>query len=92
METRQVRVIVRGRVQGVFFRAATREEALRLGVRGWVQNLPDGSVEVCAGGPKKELDRFLAWLKKGPPMSRVAGVEIHDESEARAENTFEVRY
>jgi acylphosphatase len=69
------RFIVSGKVQGVFFRASAREEALRLGLRGWAKNLPDGRVEVIAAGDGAALDDFAAWLREGPPMARVEDLE-----------------
>lgn len=69
------RFIVRGRVQGVFFRASTRERAQRLGLRGHARNLADGSVEVIAAGEAQALDALERWLREGPPMARVERVE-----------------
>jgi acylphosphatase len=60
-----------GKVQGVWFRAATEEQANRLGIVGWVRNLPDGRVEVVACGKEENVARFQAWLKKGPEAARV---------------------
>lgn len=67
----QVRLIVRGRVQGVFFRGATVEEARSLGLTGWVRNLPDGSVEIVAEGKSATLRMLIAWAHVGPPAARV---------------------
>lgn len=69
------RFLVGGRVQGVFFRASTREQALRLGLRGHARNLDDGDVEVIAAGDAQALDRLEAWLRTGPPKARVTRVE-----------------
>lgn len=69
------RFVVSGRVQGVFFRASTREEALRLGLRGHARNLPDGSVEVVACGADAALRELERWLALGPPLASVARVE-----------------
>jgi acylphosphatase len=66
-----VRFLVSGRVQGVFFRASTREEALRLGLTGHARNLPDGAVEVLASGDAAALDALAEWLRQGPPAARV---------------------
>ncbi len=65
---------IRGRVQGVGYRAAARAEALRLGLAGWVRNRADGSVEALARGPAASLDRFEKWCRHGPPAARVDDV------------------
>ncbi len=70
-----MRCIVSGRVQGVFFRAHTRDEAQRIGVTGWVRNLPEGEVEVVACGDETQLDALKAWLWQGPPLARVSRVD-----------------
>ncbi len=70
-----VRCRVYGRVQGVFFRASTAEEANRLGLTGRAVNLPDGSVEVLAFGAPEAVERLRAWLDTGPPLARVERVE-----------------
>jgi acylphosphatase len=75
-DTRALRARVRGRVQGVGFRYSAIREARRLGVRGTVCNLSDGSVEVVAEGGFDRLERFLAWLGKGPPGARVQDVQV----------------
>ena len=69
-----VRCQVGGRVQGVFFRASAREQAQRLGLTGYVRNLPDGRVEVLACGSVKALARLRDWLRTGPPQADVTGV------------------
>ncbi len=66
--------IVRGRVQGVFFRASTREQALKLGVSGYAKNLGNGDVEVLACGSNESLDELQRWLHRGPPSARVESV------------------
>jgi acylphosphatase len=66
--------MVRGRVQGVFFRASTREQALKLGVSGHAKNLADGGVEVLASGSPEALDALHKWLHVGPPSARVESV------------------
>ena len=70
----RARFIVAGRVQGVFFRASTRAEALRLGLEGHARNLADGSVEVVASGSDAALDALERWLQRGPPAARVERV------------------
>lgn len=69
------RFVVSGKVQGVFFRAATREQALRLGLRGYAKNLADGRVEVLAAGDDAAIDALAAWLREGPPRARVDELE-----------------
>lgn len=69
------RFLVHGKVQGVCFRAATRDEARRLGLRGHAKNLADGRVEVLAAGQAAALDALAQWLQRGPPLARVDGVE-----------------
>lgn len=69
-----VRFLVSGYVQGVFFRASTREQALKLGVSGHARNLADGRVEVLASGSAEALEALERWLHEGPPTARVAEV------------------
>lgn len=76
IETR--RWLVSGRVQGVFFREASRQQALPLGLTGHAINLSDGRVEVLAHGPVEALDALESWLAKGPPAARVDAVECVD--------------
>lgn len=68
------RFVVNGKVQGVWFRASTREQALALGLQGHAVNLADGSVEVLACGEAQALDALERWLWQGPPLARVAKV------------------
>jgi len=70
-----MRCVVSGRVQGVWYRGATREKALELGVSGYAVNLADGRVEVLVHGPEKNVAALVQWLGEGPPMARVAAVE-----------------
>lgn len=69
-----VRFLISGKVQGVFFRASTRQQAQRLGLRGHAKNLSDGRVEVLAAGDDDAIDTLERWLHEGPPMARVEGV------------------
>jgi len=70
-----VRYIVSGRVQGVFFRASARDQAVRLGLDGYARNLADGSVEVLACGREAAIAELERWLHQGPPLARVTSVE-----------------
>ena len=68
-------LIVRGRVQGVSYRAWTQNVARRLGLRGWVRNLPDRSVEITAEGERAALEALLAACREGPPSARVSSID-----------------
>ncbi len=70
------RLVIRGLVQGVGFRHATSREAQRLGLRGWVRNRADGSVEAVALGQDRQLDALERWARRGPPAARVDAVEV----------------
>lgn len=66
------RIQVKGKVQGVFFRASTQQEAEKLGIKGWVRNEPDGSVLIEAEGSASAMEAFLAWCHEGPPAAHVS--------------------
>ena len=83
------RFIIRGRVQGVFFRASTREQAQRLGLRGHARNLPDGRVEVLAVGTDDAIQQLEQWLQHGPTSARVDHVE-RSSTEVDARDDFSV--
>lgn len=89
--SRTVQCTVEGRVQGVYFRAFTRDEALRLGLTGWVRNLHDGRVETVAQGPEEAVERFRAFLHKGSPFSRVEAVHCRELEDGEAFSGFEIR-
>ncbi|MFW6067352.1 MAG: acylphosphatase [Myxococcota bacterium] len=75
MGLKRIQMVVRGRVQGVFFRASTQREARQLGLSGWVKNRPDGSVEIVAEGEEDQVKDLLAWAQHGPTTARVDKVE-----------------
>lgn len=72
---KQVHCVVRGRVQGVFFRASAQREAKRLGLTGWARNTPDGSVEIVVEGEDERVREFLQWAQRGPSAARVERVD-----------------
>jgi acylphosphatase len=74
------RVIVSGRVQGVFYRDTCQRVARELGVRGTVRNCSDGTVEVVAEGKRDAVDQFLVWCRSGPPHAVVSRISITDEA------------
>lgn len=80
----QVRAVIRGRVQGVFYRAWTQQTARSLGLSGWVRNLPDGSVELLAQGSAEPLQELLRLCRQGPPAAHVQAVEA-EWSEAESD-------
>jgi len=85
--------LISGRVQGVCFRAYARDEARKLGLRGWVRNLPDGRVEALAQGDPAKLARFEAWCQQGPSHARVREVEVVEEATDGGELlSFEITY
>ena len=84
------RFLVSGKVQGVWFRASTREQALALGLRGHARNLDDGRVEVVAAGDAGAIETLAAWLRQGPPMARVDRVERTDIADVDDAGGFEV--
>jgi acylphosphatase len=73
------RVVVRGRVQGVFFRDSTRQRARQLAVAGWVANRPDGSVEAVFEGEPEAVERLVSFCRAGPRGAQVEDVEVTDE-------------
>lgn len=75
-EQQALRGRVTGRVQGVFFRAATQSQARQLGLGGWVRNTADGAVEFALSGDKRALESMCDWLAKGPPQARVDQLQI----------------
>jgi acylphosphatase len=81
-------VIVRGTVQGVFFRASCQQEAARVGAAGWVANRPDGSVEAVFEGPHDVVEHMVRWCRSGPPRATVTDVEAVAEP-AEGETGFE---
>ncbi len=81
---------VSGRVQGVFFRAWTREQADSLGLSGWVRNCADGSVEAEVHGELEAVDELVGRLRKGPPAAMVTGLEV-EEVEPGPRLPFEIR-
>jgi acylphosphatase len=92
MDTLRAHVIVRGFVQGVWFRASTREEALHIGVTGWVRNLPDGAVEAVFEGEKKKVEEIVGWCHRGPSGARVIGVDVRWERFRGEFPQFDIRY
>ncbi len=88
---RAVRLRVHGRVQGVWFRASAVTEAERLGLRGWVRNLSDGSVEAHAQGDARAVDDLIAWCRVGPSGAEVTEVEFAETVGDDTLTSFRIR-
>ncbi len=92
MEKVRVRVIIEGRVQGVFFRHHTQETAFRFGVKGWVKNRRDGRVEAIFEGDKDRVDQIIQWCRRGPSEARVTEVHVNWEVYTGEFEDFSVTY
>jgi acylphosphatase len=91
MKLTRKHVLVSGKVQGVGFRWSARSEALKLGLTGWVSNLPDRRVELCFQGKQEAVDKMLNWCRSGPPCSIVTGIFVSEDTPIEGETVFEVR-
>ena len=89
---REIRAIVTGKVQGVSFRDFVSASAQKLGVNGYVRNLPDGTVQVMAQAGQEELNAFLDILHTGPPLSRVEAVRIEWREPSNMYPVFQIEY
>ena len=92
MEKTRARVIIEGRVQGVFFRHHTQEMAFKLGVMGWVKNRRDGSVEAVFEGERERVDQILQWCHHGPSEAKVTKVDSTWENYTGEFEDFSVTY
>ena len=88
----QIKVIIKGRVQGVFYRAETKNTADKLGIKGYVKNLPDGSVGAVFEGDSPVVTQMLDWCNKGPAASRVENVQVEPVEVLSNFETFIIRY
>ena len=84
-----VRLTIKGKVQGVFYRATAKDIADLTGIKGWVKNLPDKNVEITATASEEALQKFIKWCKQGPPKARVDEV-IVEELELQEFNGFRI--
>jgi len=83
---------VSGRVQGVFFRSETWDEAVKKNVSGWVKNMPDGRVEAVFEGEKENVEKMIEFCKMGPPGARVTKVDVHWENFTGEFKNFTIKY
>jgi acylphosphatase len=84
-----VRLLIKGKVQGVFYRATAKDVADLTGVKGWVRNLPDKNVEITATASEETLQKFISWCKQGPPKAAVDEV-IVEELDLQDFNGFKI--
>lgn len=84
-------LVVRGRVQGVFYRQSTKETALRLGLTGWAKNCPDGSVKAVFEGEREFVDAAIEWCRQGPPAARVTDVQVEWQDFRDESPSFTIR-
>jgi acylphosphatase len=89
---KRIHLFISGRVQGVFFRAETQNQAQRLNLKGWVRNLRDGRVEVLLEGDEDNVNRMIAWCHKGPALSIIEKVDYIEELFKDEFDDFEIKY
>lgn len=87
----RIHLFASGRVQGVFFRFETKNKALKLGVTGWVRNLPDGRVEVLAEGERKAVNDLIQFCRSGPPGAKVIHLEVNWEKPTGEYSSFIIK-
>ena len=92
MQLTRACLLIKGRVQGVFYRAFARDIATQLGLRGWVRNLSDGSVEALLEGSRDEIERAIKHCYSGPPGARVDDIDVTWEDYQGDLQGFQVRY
>jgi len=88
----RVHVVISGRVQGVWFRASTRDKAQQLGLTGWIKNTSEGNVEAVFEGEEKLINEMLDWCRHGPPLSEVKNVEIKKRRPSNDFDDFSIKY
>jgi acylphosphatase len=88
---KKVHIFVSGIVQGVFFRAHTRDEAIKLNLYGYVKNLPDGRVEIVATGEGNSINKLISWCHKGPSFAHVTKVTVTSEPYTNEFKDFQIR-
>jgi acylphosphatase len=89
---KRAHIVVRGIVQGVFFRYTTQREAQGLGLTGWVKNIPDGGVEIVCEGDKEAVEKLVQWSRSGPRGAFVEETDVSWENYTDGFLTFEIRY
>ena len=88
----EAHVLISGKVQGVWFRANTKEKARQLNIKGWVRNLPDGRVEAVFQGEKEMVEEMIKWCYKGPPLAEVEDVKVEWKEPEEEFEDFSILY
>lgn len=89
---KRAHVLISGRVQGVWFRANTKDKAQQLGVKGWVRNTPDGKVEALFEGEEEGVKQMIEWCRHGPPLAKVSEVKVEWKEPENDFESFSIRY
>lgn len=92
MQTKRWSLLVSGLVQGVYYRASTEAQAVRLGLNGYARNLPDGRVEIVAEGTQQQLEQLRNWCEVGPSAARVDSVEVSEQEPTGEFSSFGIRH
>jgi acylphosphatase len=87
-----VHVMITGRVQGVWFRATTRQKAEQIGITGWVRNTRDGCVEAIFEGEENCVKEMIEWCHRGPPLAKIENVEVKNQSLTNGFDGFSIKY
>jgi len=87
----QAHILIKGRVQGIFFRVFVKEQAQALGLTGWVRNAPDGRVEAIFSGEKEKIEEMIEKCRQGPPLARVEEIEVSWSKPKEFFPSFEIR-
>ena len=87
---KRISILIKGRVQGVFYRASARDVARQFDIKGFVRNESDGNVFLEVEGTEDKLQKLVAWCKKGPPLAHVSGVEVKELDDMVNYSSFEI--
>ena len=88
----KVHVIISGKVQGVWFRANTKNKAEQLNIIGWVRNTPDGKVEAIFEGEERDVHEMIKWCNEGPPLANVKNIDVEPSSPLNGFDGFSIKY
>lgn len=89
---KNVHITINGKVQGIWFRANTKQKAEQLGITGWVKNIPNGSVEAIFEGEENCIKEMIDWCQHGPPQAKVENIEIKEQSITNGFDEFLIKY